>query len=42
MSARGVNKVVLIGFLGQDPEIRYMPNGSAVAGLSLATSETWR
>jgi single-strand DNA-binding protein len=42
MSARGVNKVVLIGFLGQDPEIHYMPNGSAVAGLSLATSETWR
>ena len=42
MSARGVNKVILVGFLGQDPEIRYIPNGSAVAGLSLATSETWR
>jgi len=43
MSARGVNKVILVGFLGQDPEIRYLPNnGGAVAGLSLATAETWR
>lgn len=42
MSARGVNKVILVGFLGQDPEIHYMPNGNAVAGLSLATSESWR
>ena len=42
MSARGVNKVILVGFLGQDPDIRYLPNGTAVAGLSLATSETWR
>ncbi|EIE3222484.1 single-stranded DNA-binding protein [Salmonella enterica subsp. enterica serovar Typhimurium] len=42
MSARGVNKVTLIGFLGQDPEIRYMPGGTAVAGLNLATSESWR
>lgn len=42
MAARGVNKVILIGFLGQDPELRYMPNGGAVANLSLATSETWR
>jgi len=40
--ARGVNKVILIGNLGNDPEIRYTPNGSAVANLSLATSETWR
>jgi single-strand DNA-binding protein len=40
--ARGVNKVILIGNLGNDPEIRYTPSGSAVANLSLATSETWR
>lgn len=42
MASRGVNKVLLIGFLGQDPEIRYMPGGSAVATLSMATSESWR
>lgn len=42
MSARGVNKVILVGHLGQDPEVRYMPNGNAVTGFSLATSETWR
>ncbi|MGF7409293.1 single-stranded DNA-binding protein [Providencia alcalifaciens] len=42
MASRGVNKVILIGHLGNDPEIRYMPNGGAVANLTLATSETWR
>lgn len=42
MSSRGVNKVILVGNLGQDPEIRYMPNGGAVANISLATSESWR
>ncbi|EGO1766458.1 single-stranded DNA-binding protein [Salmonella enterica subsp. diarizonae serovar Rough:-:-] len=42
MSSKGVNKVILIGNLGQDPELRYMPNGGAVANLTLATSETWR
>ncbi|WP_034949252.1 single-stranded DNA-binding protein [Erwinia oleae] len=42
MASRGVNKVILVGFLGQDPEIRYMPAGGAVATLSLATSENWR
>ncbi len=42
MASRGVNKVILIGNLGQDPEIRYMPNGGAVANLTLATSESWR
>ncbi|EHP5545157.1 single-stranded DNA-binding protein [Salmonella enterica] len=42
MSVRGINKVILIGYLGQDPELRYMPNGGAVANLTLATSETWR
>ena len=39
--ARGVNKVILIGNLGQDPETRAMPSGGAVANISLATSETW-
>lgn len=42
MSSKGVNKVILIGNLGQDPELRYMPSGGAVANLTLATSETWR
>lgn len=42
MSSRGVNKVILVGNLGQDPEIRYMPNGGAVANITLATSESWR
>jgi len=40
--ARGVNKAILIGNLGNDPEVRYTPSGSAVASISLATSETWR
>ncbi|PLK58591.1 Single-stranded DNA-binding protein [Candidatus Palibaumannia cicadellinicola] len=42
MASRGVNKVILVGHLGQDPEIRYMPNGCAVANINLATSESWR
>lgn len=40
--ARGVNKVILIGNLGRDPEIRYTPNGLAIANLTLATSEVWK
>lgn len=40
--ARGVNKVILIGNLGKDPEVRYTPNGLAVANLTLATSESWK
>ncbi len=40
--ARGVNKVILIGNLGRDPEVRYMPSGQAVANVTIATSETWR
>jgi single-strand DNA-binding protein len=40
--ARGVNKVILIGNLGKDPEVRYMPNGQAVANVTIATSETWK
>ncbi len=42
MSSRGINKVILVGFMGQDPEIRYLPAGGTVATLSLATSESWR
>jgi len=40
--ARGINKVILIGNLGNEPEIRYTPNGSAVANITLATSTSWR
>lgn len=40
--ARGINKVILIGNLGQDPETRYMPSGGAVTNLTIATSETWK
>jgi len=40
--ARGINKVILIGNLGIDPEVRYTPNGSAVANITLATSSSWR
>ncbi len=39
---RGVNKVILVGHLGQDPDVRSMPSGSSVANLSLATNEQWR
>ena len=39
--ARGVNKVILIGNLGNDPDVRFTPNGSAVANLSVATSDSW-
>jgi len=42
MAARGVNKVLVIGNLGQDPETRYMPSGSAVTNLRLATNESWK
>ena len=40
--ARGINKVILVGNLGADPETRYMPSGSAVTNLSVATSEQWK
>jgi single-strand DNA-binding protein len=40
--ARGVNKVILIGNLGKDPETRYLPSGGAVANVTLATSESWK
>lgn len=39
--ARGINKVILVGNLGADPEVRYMPSGGAVTSLRLATSESW-
>lgn len=42
MASRGVNKAILVGRIGQDPEIRYMPSGGAVANLTIATSESWR
>lgn len=40
--ARGINKVIIVGNLGTDPEVRYMPDGGAVATLSVATSESWK
>jgi len=40
--ARGVNKAILIGHLGRDPEVRYSPSGAAVANVSIATTEQWR
>ena len=40
--ARGVNRVTLIGNLGQDPETRYMPSGGAVTNITIATSESWK
>jgi len=39
--SRGINKVILIGTLGRDPEVRYAANGNAIANLSVATSEQW-
>ena len=40
--ARGVNKVILVGNLGRDPEVRYSPNGAAIANVTIATSEGWK
>ncbi len=42
MAQRGINKVIIVGNLGQDPEVRYMPNGNAVANITVATSESWK
>ena len=42
MASRGINKVILVGNAGNDPEFRVMPNGNGVANVSLATSETWK
>ena len=40
--ARGINKAILVGNLGKDPEIRHMPNGGQVTNITLATSESWK
>ena len=40
--ARGINKVILVGNVGVDPDVRYLPNGNAVTTLSIATSESWK
>ena len=40
--ARGVNKVILVGNLGKDPEVKYLPSGSALANITVATSESWK
>lgn len=42
MAQRGVNKVIIVGNLGQDPEVKYMPSGHAVANMTVATSEVWK
>ena len=42
MASRGINKVIIVGNLGKDPDMKYMPSGGAVANLTLATSETWK
>ena len=42
MASKGVNKAIVLGNLGQDPEVRFMPSGEAVANLSIATSESWK
>jgi single-strand DNA-binding protein len=42
VASRGVNKVILVGNVGNDPEVRYMPNGNAVANISVATSDSWK
>jgi single-strand DNA-binding protein len=42
MASRGINKVILVGNLGQDPEVKFFPEGGAVTNATLATSETWK
>ena len=42
MASRGVNKVILVGNLGKDPETKYMPSGDCVCNLSMATTESWK
>lgn len=42
MASKGVNKAILVGNLGKDPEVRYTQNGSAIANITIATSESWR
>ena len=40
--ARGINKVILVGTVGKDPEMKYMPSGDAIANISIATNDTWK
>jgi len=40
--ARGINKVILVGNLGRDPEVKYMPSGSAITNVTIATSDSWK
>ena len=42
MASKGINKVILVGNLGQDPEVRYAANGNAITNISVATSESWK
>jgi single-strand DNA-binding protein len=42
MASRGINKVIILGNVGKDPETKYMPNGDAVTNLTMATSEAWK
>lgn len=42
MASRGINKVILVGNLGQDPEVRYTPGGAAITNISIATSDSWK
>jgi len=42
MAGRGINKVILVGNLGKDPEVRYLPSGGAVTSFSIATSQSWK
>ena len=42
MASKGINKAIIIGNLGKDPEVRYTQNGGAIANLTIATSESWR
>jgi len=42
VASRGVNKVILVGNVGGDPEVRHMPNGNAVANITVATSDSWK
>jgi single-strand DNA-binding protein len=42
VASRGINKVILVGNVGADPETRYMPNGNAVTNITVATSENWK
>lgn len=42
MASRGINKVIILGTIGQDPEVKYTPSGAAVCNLSVATSEQWK